>query len=66
MNAASDLACHVGVQPACAALGVSRASYYRRQRNALCLSGTVNADRPRPPLALLDSERQTVLDTLHC
>jgi|SaaInlStandDraft_3_1057020.scaffolds.fasta_scaffold19478_1 putative transposase len=65
MNTTSDLAQQVGVKPACTALGVSRASYYRRQRSTLSLSGAVNANRPKPPLALHDTERQMVLDILH-
>lgn len=65
MNAVSSLALQVGVKPACTALNISRASYYRRQRSILSLSGVVNATRPKPPLTLQDSERQKVLDMLH-
>ena len=39
----------------CASVGVSRASFYRRQRPA----------RAAPPRALAPSERQAVLDVLH-
>ena len=47
----------------CASVGVSRASFYRRQRPA-------GPPRPRParaapPRALAPSERQAVLDVLH-
>jgi putative transposase len=55
------LAQAVGVRTACAALGVSRARYYRQQPAA--------PSRPRgggeQPRALTASERQTVLDVLH-
>ena len=45
---------------ACAAMGVSRATFHRHQK-----AKTVSASRPSPPLALTDNERQTVLDVLH-
>jgi putative transposase len=65
MNTTSSLAQQVGIKPACTALGVSRSSYYRRQRSTLSLSGTVNANRPKPPLSLHDTERQKVLNIMH-
>jgi putative transposase len=49
-----------GKKPACDALGVSRATYYRRQRPT-----AQRNPRPRPPRALRDDERQRVLDTLN-
>jgi putative transposase len=49
----------VGVVAACAALGVSRASYYR----ARCPKQSP-APRPRPPRALSDQERAEVLAVL--
>lgn len=45
---------------ACAAMGVARATFHRRQKPK-----TQPAPRPAPPLALSDNERQTVLDVLH-
>jgi len=62
MVAARQLAQDIPLLPTCNALGVSRASYYRRQaRNLL---PTPKA-RPTPPRALSSQERRTVLDTLH-
>jgi putative transposase len=50
----------VGTQAACRALGVSRASLYRRRR-----SRPVASVRSQPPRALTAGERGTVLDQLH-
>jgi putative transposase len=50
----------VGVVAACAALGVARATHYRRQR----LSPTAGRPRPKPARALSDREREAVLATL--
>ncbi len=63
MEAVTQLSNHVGVQPACEALCVSRAGFYRRQHARL--HPPQQSIRPRPPLALSVSERQEVLDTLH-
>ena len=60
--AASSLAAHVGVAPACRALGVSRATLYRRRRPA---PGR-QQPRPTPARALNDTERERVLDVLAC
>lgn len=61
MQAAEDLARHVGVAPACEALCVPRASLYRRRGTA-----PVSPRPPRrSPRALLPEERQAVLDQLH-
>jgi len=49
----------VGVAPACAALGVNRASYYRERKPA-----QPHAARPRPARALSDDERKRVLEVL--
>ena len=66
MDAAITLAPRVGVQGACAALGIARASFYRR------LAAPAGGKRPkaarsaRPhPRALRQDERQAVLDVLH-
>ncbi len=64
MIGATELAPHVGVEPACAAFGVSRASFYRRRRGST-LSKVANVARCKPPLSLKDEERQAVLDVLH-
>ncbi len=61
MSTARDLAGTVGVHPACRALGLAAASYYRWRSP---LVGPPKP-RPRPPLALSDTEEQTVLDVLH-
>ena len=59
MAAINEHGPHVGIQPLCTALGVSRASYYRRrrpkQRRAVTTSGR----------ALSAAERDVVLQTLH-
>ena len=60
MTAAAELAKEVGVKPACAALGVSRATLYRRQKP----STGHQQPRPTPARALSVEERQVVLDTL--
>jgi putative transposase len=60
--AAQELAVEVGVAPACQALGVSRATFYRRQRS---LPGH-QQPRPTPARALCESEREQVLDVLAC
>jgi len=58
--AAQPLAGEVGVVPACQALGVSRATFYRRQRP---LPGR-QQPRPIPARALCESEREQVLEVL--
>ncbi len=61
MTATATLSQTVGVQAACSALGVSRATYYRHQRP----KPRSTRERPRPPLALTAPERQAVVDVLH-
>jgi len=58
--AAQELALQVGVVPACQALGVSRATFYRRQRP---VSGH-QQPRPTPARALCETEREQVLEVL--
>ena len=58
--AAQPLAAQVGVVPACRALGVSRATFYRRQRS----TPGHQQPRPTPARALCESEREQVLDVL--
>jgi len=73
MNAAVHLASNVGVQPACEALGVDRASFYRQrpilgpreqqlQLQADAIAATSPAASPR---ALSHVERATVRACLH-
>ena len=58
--AAQELAQQVGVAPACAALGVSRATFYRRKRPA----PGHQQPRPRPARALRESECARVVELL--
>ena len=60
VSAAEELAPAVGVVAAGKAIGVSRATLYRRRRPA-----KKTKLRKRPNRALSDSERQAVLDVLH-
>ena len=62
MNAAVGLGHDVGRKPACEALGVSRATFYRHIKGK---PPNGNGVRPNPPLALTLAERQTVIDILH-
>jgi len=61
MQAAATLSCDVGKKPACEAMGVSRASFYRH----IDAEPNPVVKRPTPPLALSQTERQAVLDELH-
>jgi putative transposase len=60
MNITKSLACEVGIRPACDALDVSRAGFYRwqhpQEKEPSCRLS---------PLALSFEERHDVLDTLH-
>ncbi len=60
MIAAEGLASQVGVAPACGALGVSRATFYRRTRP----TPGHQQPRPTPARALSQNERQHVVDVL--
>ncbi len=51
----------VGIVPACSALGVSRATYYRRR----CPQPRSTNARPKPPRALTRVQVTEVLDTLN-
>jgi transposase InsO family protein len=62
MKAAADLSHDVGRKPACEALGVPRATFYRHIHGK---PDKGNGTRPEPPLALTLSERQTVIGILH-
>jgi len=63
MPAVSELATTVGIRPACEALSVARASYYRWQQQAATIAPTTA--RPRPARALRPAEQETVLACLH-
>ena len=58
--AAQEFASQVGVLPACQALGVSRATFYRRRRP----DPGHQQLRPTPARALCETEREHVLDVL--
>ena len=60
MEATQELAKYVGVKPACAALRVPRATFYRRLRP----STGHQQPRPTPARALSEKERDKVFDTL--
>jgi putative transposase len=64
MNAVEQLAPTIGVAPVCAGLGVSRASYYRKQKSKQELKPKPKP-KPKPVRALSDQERQQVLEVLH-
>ncbi len=61
MAAALQLSATVGVESACDALGVSRASFYRRRSPSV-----PRAARPIPARALSPGEREAVRAALHC
>ncbi len=64
MNAiVTDLAGHVGVQKACAALAYPRSRYYRPPGTAT--SGAADRQPPTSPRALSAAERETVRATLN-
>jgi len=62
METALAVAPEMGLAPACRALGVSRATAYRRRDPR---PKGERRPRPRPALALSDAERAAVLDVLH-
>ncbi len=62
MKAAEVLGNEVGRKPSCEALGVPRSTFYRHLNNKPVGEKKL---RPRPPLALTNTERQTVVDILH-
>jgi len=63
MTAAETLASEVGVAPACNALSVPRASFYRHRLRRLAPVSPAN--RPTPHRALAPDERQQVLTELN-
>ncbi len=62
MRAVQAAAAALGTAPACAVLGLPRATLYRRRRPPAV---PPPAPRPAPPRALDPAERQAVLETLH-
>ena len=64
MTIAAGLAEKVGAAPACRALAIPRATFYRWQRSSAKPEDTAR-ERPIPARALTPAERQAVLDTLH-
>ena len=65
MQAARELAVDVGAAPACHALGVSRATFYRRQAEPGEVVTAGAAAVRLSPRGLTSAERQAVLDVLH-
>ena len=66
MKAASDLKPFTGTVPACDAMGISRASFYRHQRGDRDQEPVLPKPPRRPtPRSLSVDERRTVLETLH-
>src|SRR5271157_3933407 len=67
MGALNVLAPETGLTGACAALRLNRASVYRddARRRHLWNSTIPVAPRPRPPLALSATERETLLEVLY-
>lgn len=61
MNAAKQLGYDVGILPACQALSVPRASFYR----FFAPKPQTSSHRPAPPKALSADERRAVLEILH-
>jgi len=56
----TSLSEHVGKKAACSAVGIPRATYYRR-----CQKKPITKPRPAPPLALSAEEKETVLQVVH-
>jgi putative transposase len=63
-QAIGELTSVIGTRAACAALGRSRATYYRRHRQSPAPPRPVR-DRVPPPRALSEAERVEVLGVLH-
>ena len=61
MAVTQDLARRVGIRPACSALGVARATYYR----FVTPPSSPKPSKRRPPLKLTREESDEVLDLLH-
>ena len=64
MEAAETLASKIGAKPACEALAVPRASFYRRRVNEVAMPVSL-AENSSPPRALSNDEREDVRDILN-
>ena len=64
MNEVQELSAHVGVELACSALGVNRASFYRHQKPKVIPLEAANA-KQASPLELSDKEWHNILSLLH-
>ena len=62
MAAVDAVAPGLGAIQACRAVGISRATLYRRRRPPV---STATPSRARPPRAVSDAERQAVREVLH-
>ena len=63
MNAAKSLSNEIPISEACASLGVPRSSFYRAQCPK---KKPVEGDnKSKPPLALSDQEKRSVIELLH-
>src|SRR5437899_1019753 len=60
MTTVTELGPRLGIAPTCAALGLPRATYYRRRRPQ-----SAPAPRPRSPRALSPDDHAAVLARLH-
>ena len=65
MNSVFSLSHNVGKKPACEALLVPRATFYRHHNANSKLSQQSFAVRPQPPQTLDADERQAVIEILH-
>ena len=65
MNAISSLSFDVGKKPACEALCLPRATFYRYRARRQLSPPETNTSRPLPPLALSPDEKKGVMDILH-
>lgn len=65
MKAAQELSSLLGTATACRALGVARASFYRRCRPGKPVSKGDVQVRSKTARALSEAEQQNVLDLLH-
>ena len=65
MKAACELSQDVGRKPACEALEVPRATFYRHLDRVIAGPYLEDASRPPAPLCLSQAERRTVIDILH-